>query len=547
MHLRYFFKESPNNNIPSHPFKLKSDFTPPLPDNENLLEFISLVYKEIHSHSNTPTNIHKNYSREQISALNNLQKNDNLIVKPADKGGAIVIWPRDDYIHEASKQLANTTHYNHISTNPIPELITRIRQFVHNNHKLGQFDYTTFKFVMPPTPTKTPTLYLLPKIHKAGNPGRPIISGCDGPTVRLSKYADHFLKPLVSNIPSFVKDSTDFLRRIFKLNHNLPNDIILLTIDVRSLYTNIPHDDGIAASIEYLQRFNSEANTDFLQEILTLVLHNNYFEFDNKYYLQTQGTAMGSPMAPSYANLFMGQLEHNMLRDAPGGLIPLEWIRFIDDIFAIWTHGIDKLKEFLHHINNFHPTIKFEIEYSYERVHFLDTNIYINNLKQLESDLFIKPTDKALLLHNESFHPNNCKISIIYSQALRYVRLITNRNRLSERLQDLRVNLITRGYTNNIIDNAFNKALQYTQSNLLIDENQENNNNNKTVRIDDNSTNQCPTNEPNSNKPILTFSVPYNTNTTHIGSILRKYWHLIDQDPSLKLLWPEPPLVFVFF
>ena len=92
---------------------------------------------------------------------------------------------------------------------------------------------------------------------------------------------------------------------------------------------------------------------------------------------------------------------------------------------------------------------------------------------------------------------------------------------LSERLQDLRVNLITRGYTNNIIDNAFNKALQYTQSNLLIDENQENMN--KTVRIDDNSTNQCPTNEPNSNKPILTFSVPYNTNTTHIGSILRKY------------------------
>jgi hypothetical protein len=247
---------------------------------------------------------------------------------------------------------------------------------------------------------------------------------------------------------------------------------------------------------------------------------------------------MGSPMAPSYANLFMGQLEHNMLMDAPGGLIPLEWIRFIDDIFAVWTHGIDKLKEFLHYINNFHPTIKFEFEYSCERVHFLDTSIYINNLNQLESDLFIKPTDKALLLHNGSFHPNNCKTSIIYSQALRYVRLITNRNRLSERLQDLRVNLITRGYTNNVIDNAFNKALQYTQSNLLIGENE-----NNIIRIDGNATKQCPNNEPNSNKPILTFSVPYNTNTTHIGSILHKHWHLIDKDPTLKLLWPEPPLV----
>ena len=67
-----------------------------------------------------------------------------------------------------------------------------------------------------------------------------------------------------------------------------------------------------------------------------------------------------------------------------------------------------------------------------------------------------------------------------------------------------------------------NKALQYTQSNLLIGEND-----NNIIRIDGNATNQRQNNEPNSNKPILTFSVPYNTNTTHIGSILRKHWHLI--------------------
>ena len=79
----------------------------------------------------------------------------------------------------------------------------------------------------------------------------------------------------------------------------------------------------------------------------------------------------------------MGQLEHKLLKDAPGGLIPLEWIRFIDDIFAIWTHGIDKLKQFVQYINNFHPTIKFEIEYSDNRVNFLNTSVYINNFNQL--------------------------------------------------------------------------------------------------------------------------------------------------------------------
>ena len=102
-----------------------------------------------------------------------------------------------------------------------------------------------------------------------------------------------------------------------------------------------------------------------MQQILTLILYNNYFEFNNQYYLQTHGTAMGSPMAPSYANLFMGELEQYILQNAPGGLIPLEWIRFIDDIFAIWPHETVRLMEFLTYINTSHPTIKFEYEYSH--------------------------------------------------------------------------------------------------------------------------------------------------------------------------------------
>ena len=125
---------------------------------------------------------------------------------------------------------------------------------------------------------------------------------------------------------------------------------------------------------------------------------------------------MGSPMAPSYANLFMGQLEHNMLKDAPVGLIPLECIKFIDDIFAIWTYGIDKQRSSYNILTTSIPLLYsilstpmkafiFLIQYRY---------LYINNLNQLESGLFVKPTDEALLLHKESFHPNNCKTSIIY-------------------------------------------------------------------------------------------------------------------------------------
>ena len=85
----------------------------------------------------------------------------------ADKVRAIVIWPIDN-IHEASKQLALIlSNYKHIPV-AILNLFTNIHLFVVDKHKLGHFNYTTYKFLIPPTPAKISTFYLLPKIDKAG-------------------------------------------------------------------------------------------------------------------------------------------------------------------------------------------------------------------------------------------------------------------------------------------------------------------------------------------------------------------------------------------
>ena len=67
-------------------------------------------------------------------------------------------------------------------------------------------------------------------------------------------------------------------------------------------------------------------------------------------------------MTPSYASLFMRKLEQPATEDAP--FKPYVWLRFIDDIFMVWTEGEDNLKTFLHHLNCTHPTIKFTDEYS---------------------------------------------------------------------------------------------------------------------------------------------------------------------------------------
>ena len=261
----------------------------------------------------------------------------------------------------ANNQLSNKRNYKQVDSDPSPQLVNTINKTVRAFFTDQFFDYTTFKFLLIDKPIRKPSLYLLPKIHKPDVPGRPIISGCEGPTVRLSEYVHVYLKPLIQHIPSYVKDSTDFLKRIFNLNETLPDKFILITIDVKSLYTNIPNQEGINASIKHLDKYDTKGvNKEMMETMLKLILKNNYFEFNDKYYLQTHGTAMGTTMAVSYANIFMATLEEEILNNAREGLTPFEWIRFLDDIFAIWCHGEASLLRFLHYMNKTHHTIKFE-------------------------------------------------------------------------------------------------------------------------------------------------------------------------------------------
>jgi hypothetical protein len=109
----------------------------------------------------------------------------------------------------------------------------------------------------------------------------------------------------------------------------LPPNTLLATLDVSSLYTNIPHEEGISACGEALtSRTVQEPPT---HDIVALILKKNNFVFGDKHYLQVHGTAMGTRMAPSYANLFMSELEKSLL-SRPATAKPSVWWRYIDDI-----------------------------------------------------------------------------------------------------------------------------------------------------------------------------------------------------------------------
>ena len=225
-----------------------------------------------------------------------------------------------------------------------------------NNPKLGRF-------------------YLLPKIHKrlSSVPGRPVISNSGCFTENISAFLDHHLQPLAKKVRSYVKDTNDFLQKLANIG-NIPQDAILCTIDVVGLYPSIPHDEGLEALRTALNsRENQSVSTDTLVELADLVLSNNFFEFNGDFFKQIRGTAIGTKCAPSYAILFLAALEEKLLEQSQ--YKPWLWWRYIDDVFLVWTHGEEKLLQFVDFLNSAHHSIKFTVEYSKETVNFLDSQV----------------------------------------------------------------------------------------------------------------------------------------------------------------------------
>ena len=151
---------------------------------------------------------------------------------------------------------------------------------------------------------KPPVWYSIPKIHKKNNPLRPIVSQINGPTYKLNQYIHELLLVAESEIPYLLKDTTAFLQLI-EHHKDVTSNTILVTMDVVSLYTNIPHKEAIDYVTEHyeatLQRWHLydtkvlKIKPEFLRQLLDLMLSNCTLEFNKEYYSQNYGTPMGAP------------------------------------------------------------------------------------------------------------------------------------------------------------------------------------------------------------------------------------------------------------
>ncbi|XP_077862558.1 uncharacterized protein LOC144344537 [Saccoglossus kowalevskii] len=220
-----------------------SYWTPPPGRNDTLDHYISVCRREIHTIKfNNQKWQSSNITRQERDALNSLKsRRDEIVIKPADKGGAVVVWRRYLYLVEAERQLSDTDSYRALDVDITNKIQREIGDVVNGYIAKGDLPKEAKNLIVHRQ--RTSVFYLLPKIHKVNNPGRPIVSACNCPTEHIARYLDSMLRPIVASQPTYVQDTNEALRKLelFRFTPDKPR--FLFSMDVKSLYTSIPHAD----------------------------------------------------------------------------------------------------------------------------------------------------------------------------------------------------------------------------------------------------------------------------------------------------------------
>lgn len=402
-----------------------------------------------------------NLTTQEQEKLEELRQLKTIVIKPADKGSAIVIMDRKDYIKEALRQLQDRKYYQPLPKPLHPQTATRVHDILNQLLLSKHITRSQFLYLKGQSPYRPRYFYLLPKIHKPPDtwtvphkipPGRPIVSDCGSESYGSAELLNHFLNPLSNRHPSYVRDTNDFVHKVRSLT--LTEPCFLFSMDVESLYTNIDTTRGMQAVQQILEKYPNPGRPDtLLLELLHINLTCNDFLFDKQYYLQTKGTAMGKRFSPAYANIYMANWEASVFQKCTK--LPLIYLRYLDDIWGIWTHSETDFQHFVDTLNGHHDCIKLKPVLHKTEINFLDTTTFkgstFDTTGKLDIKVFFKETDSHALLHKGSFHPKHTFRGILRSQLLRFRRICTQPGDRAEATKTLFQALRNRGYTRSFL------------------------------------------------------------------------------------------------
>ena len=282
MRLKWYFRNEPTSSFSEHPsFTSKSSWKP-LEGNPSLELFLSQIEKELFEVSKSNLG-YSNFSKEEWQCMCLLANVRSIVIKKADKGSCVVVWDRQDYIAEASKQLKDESVYKSVNFKDkiLQDLAEKSKGIFKGLKQKGKITDKQPKYfsIEHKKVVNLGEMYLLPKIHKRlyDVPGRPVISNYGTPTEKALEVLDSQLKEIMQNGWSYIKDSNNFIKKTKHLK-NIPDNAILVSADVIGLYPSIPHKAGLRALKEVLdRREEKKTSTEDLAKMAEFVLKHNYF------------------------------------------------------------------------------------------------------------------------------------------------------------------------------------------------------------------------------------------------------------------------------
>ena len=286
---------------------------------------------------------------------------------------------------------------------------------------------------MYPTGAVTPKFYGLPKIHKRDIPLRPNVSCRGSINYEVAKELSRILRPLVGKSPHHIKNTGDFVQQVRGIKLH-PTECIT-SYDVSACFTSVPIESAITIIRNKLEldpelHNRTTMKVEHITSLLEFCLKTTYFQFQGRFYEQLHGAAMGSPIGPIVANLYMEDFETKAISAAVHP--PSMWKRFADDTLVVIESS--RKEEFLDHINNMDPHIQFTTEDAKPdgSPPFQDTIVLIQPDNSLLNSVYWKPTHKDLYLQSDSHHHLSAKYSIINTLRHRAKTVCSNHHLLKE-------------------------------------------------------------------------------------------------------------------
>ena len=311
----------------------------------------------------------------------------------------------------------------------------------------------------------------LAKIHKVPDnstdicelPLRPVVSNIGTATYNISKYLANELFPLTKNRYT-IESTKDFINKI--KGNVIGGNEKLVSFDVTSLFTNVPLDFTIDLILSKIYRdkiIKTKLKENQFRELLQLCTKNMHFLFNDNIYRQVDGVAMGSPLGPVLANIFMAHLESSLVPSLSE--VMSLWYRYVDDTITFIQEN--KIEEVIEILNNFHPSINFTYEKEKEGcITFLDVKLVRKTDGNFITEVYRKKTDTNIYLHWKAYAPDVWKIGTLKGLFRRAFVICSEEEGLNNELNHLKeVFSKINGYPFKVI----NKTLRNVEQKMRVE------------------------------------------------------------------------------